>query len=254
MLFLRRSLALGALCLVLCIAAQAEPAGQPLLSHEKRSFALESFSNCRDFGGLPVRKGYIKRGMLFRTPRLSNATRKDVNKIRDLQWRTVIDLRGEDEIAREGRDRLPLAWWWFGKPLCRNVNLPICTRSRDCSAYRTFLLDNPASIAGFFDILADPEAYPIDFHCSAGKDRTGIMSALLLEYLGTPRPIIFEDFLFSRQRGMEVHRCDLEEVFAIIDKDYHGVEKYLAAQGARPEKLRLIPQILTESGTEKKKR
>lgn len=50
---------------------------------------------------------------------------------------------------------------------------------------------------------------------------------------------------------MHVNRKDLEEVFAILDKEYHGVENYLAAQGARPEKLRLIPPILTESDRDK---
>ena len=80
------------------------------------------------------------------------------------------------------------------------------------------------------------------------------MAALLLEYLGTPRDIIFEDFLFTLERGMHVNRKDLEEVFAILDKEYHGVENYLAAQGARPEKLRLIPPILTESDRDKPSR
>lgn len=253
--FCLKTLAAAVLCLAVCISVQAQTSfRKPLLSHEERSFALESFRNCRDFGGLPVRGGYIKRGMLFRTPRLSSATRRDIKKIRSLHWRTVIDLRGENEIESEGRDRLPLTWWLFGKPLCRSVYLPMYIRDRDCSMYRTYLLDNPASIAGFFDVLADADAYPLDFHCSAGKDRTGIMAALLLEYLGTPRDIIFEDFLFTLERGMHVNRKDLEEVFAILDKEYHGVENYLAAQGARPEKLRLIPPILTESDRDKPSR
>ena len=262
--FRRKVLAAEILCLAFCAAAYAQTAVQnhaqskaaarkPLLTCEERSFALDSFSNCRDFGGLPVRGGYIKRGMLFRTPRLSNATRGDVGKIRDLQWRTVIDLRGNEEISREGRDRLPRTWW-FGKPLCKTINLPMYMRNQESSMYRTYLLDNPASVAGFFGVLADSEAYPVDFHCSAGKDRTGIMAALLLEYLGTPRDIIFEDFLFSCQRGMEVNRRDLEEVFAILDKEYHGIGNYLASQGADKEKLRRIPIILTDTGIDKNKK
>ncbi|MBQ7567705.1 tyrosine-protein phosphatase, partial [bacterium] len=155
-------------------------------------------------------------------------------------------------------DRLPLATkkkWFWSTPVCRNVHLPMDVYSQpspdDVHCYLAFLFENPQSIASFFNILSDPESYPLSYHCYAGKDRTGIMTALLLELLGTPRPVIYSDFLYSRCRDMEVCSPDLDRIFAAIDYKYGGIEPFLTGLGVSAEKLHKIPEIVVEPAPQK---
>ena len=64
--------------------------------------------------------------------------------------------------------------------------------------YRSFIHDNAAQFAQFFEMLLDSDA-PIVFHCTAGKDRTGWAATLLLMTLGVPRDVVLRDYLLTNQ-------------------------------------------------------
>ena len=218
-------------------------------NNAQRSFHLDGHPNTRDLGGLPAKGGYIRDGKLFRTGRLSELTDNDVNKIKDLGFLTIIDLRMPDEIEREGHDRMPDKLANGGTP--HNVDCEMCNHS-DGPWYVDFFTSNPESVSRFFHLLADENNYPIDFHCSAGKDRTGTLAAATLELLGTPRDIIMSDFLYTNHRELEVHEQDMQALFDFFDES-KGVENFLRSIGITDEEMANIRTILIEPDQSAKK-
>ena len=97
-------------------------------------------------------------------------------------------------------------------------------------------------------MLARPESYPVIYHCSAGKDRVGILTALLLDALGTPRSVILDDYLQSQRNSpkLEVHEEWLQEVFEAVDRS-GGTLSFLAIQGIPAGQLEQIRNYLTEA-------
>ena len=182
--------------------------------------------------------GHLRGGCLYRSGALCFATSADVEKLNGLRLRTVVDLRTDKEIAKEGPDRIVLS---------DNLRLPMTSyHGRGAEAYRSMVLQNPKVLREFFATLARPEAYPVIYHCSAGKDRVGILTALLLDALGTPREVILDDYLQSQRNSpkLEVHEEWLQEVFEAVDRS-GGTVPFLAIQGIPAGQLEQIRNNLT---------
>jgi len=108
--------------------------------------------------------------------------------------------------------------------------------------YRSMLDRGEDSIAEALAILSDPSAYPAMFHCSAGKDRTGILAAVVLGVLGVPDEVIVADYVLS---GRAMHRLvdhykraypDAEEQLtriapAMVAADPAAMTAFIAASG-----------------------
>ena len=100
----------------------------------------------------------------------------------------------------------------------------------------------------FFMLLADPAIYPVLFHCSAGRDRTGVGAAMLLELLGVDRERIVADFLESNTAfpTIPLSPAQLDPVFALIDES-GDIDSFLIGEiGVRPTVLQTIRQGLLE--------
>jgi protein-tyrosine phosphatase len=199
---------------------------------------LEGTKNTRDLGGMPVAGGRLRSGRLYRSGALCFVTAGDLEKLDGLRLRTVVDLRTDKEIEKDGADRLVLE---------ENLRFPMTSyHGRGAEAYRSLLLQNPQALRGFFSLLARQDSYPILYHCSAGKDRVGIMTALLLDALGTPRELILDDYLQSMRNSpkLEVHAEWLQEVFEAVDRS-GGAAAFLAIQGIPAGQLEQIRNTLT---------
>lgn len=200
----------------------------PLRTNQQRAVPLQGTGNTRDLGGLPARDGYVRDGLVFRSGALCFATEADLQQLAGLKLSTLLELRIDPEIRRDGPDRLKLK-----DAVKHNVRLPMASsRGRGAEAYANYLEENRQALRGFFELLGDPGMLPLLFHCSAGKDRTGILTALLLESLGTPRPLILDDYLQSvrNSAGLEVHPEWLEVVFRAVDRA-GGIQTYLESKG-----------------------
>lgn len=201
---------------------------------------LEGTKNTRDLGGIPVAGGHLRTGCLYRSGALCFATPADLEKLGSLHLRTVVDLRTDKEIAKDGADRIVLD---------ENLRLPMTSyHGYGAEAYRSMVLQNPRVLREFFAMLARPESYPVLYHCSAGKDRVGILTALLLDALGTPRSVIMDDYLQSQRNSpkLEVHEEWLQEVFEAVDRS-GGTVPFLAIQGIPAGQLEQIGNYLTEA-------
>jgi protein-tyrosine phosphatase len=194
----------------------------------ERVIALDGAVNFRDLGGYATLDGRRTRWrVLFRADGLGELSVTDFSILRELGIRTVVDLRSGHEVE-QGRfdveahpvdfhhfpfiDQLPNAEQWDRRPGLLGAQ------------YKEMLDDAAPQIIGALEVLAAPDAHPAVFHCTAGKDRTGLLSALVLSLLGVPEETVVADYALSGE-AMERLRAKLilkypdgKDVIADIDE------------------------------------
>ena len=168
--------------------------------------SIESVSNFRD-----VSVGSkMKKNLLFRCAKLSTLNDRDICVLENLNPHAIIDFRDPKEI-KKAPDNLS------AKLLKKYINLPISasTLSRMAAqkeidgdsvesyekvmedSYRMYINNHKVVWTKFFQILIKSKKLPIIFHCSAGKDRTGIASFMIQSIFKNPMDLIFENYLIS---------------------------------------------------------
>lgn len=179
---------------------------------------LQSLPNTRDLGALVTEDGrHILPRRLLRSGSLYHISLTDQDVLtEEYRLTEVIDLRTKQEIL-EKPDTVMEGVTYHEIPiideetlgisqegLSRSANLLKLMQNRNMipeefieSQYRNFVTDQYSvkQYARFMDILLHHEEGAILWHCSAGKDRVGVGTALLLSALGVPREVIREDFL-----------------------------------------------------------
>lgn len=168
-----------------------------------RTIDLDGCLNFRDVGGYPTSDGRTVRWrQVFRSDALHHLTRQDVAHLREaIGLGTVIDLRSTAELRSEGRGPLaqePVAFHHL--PLYDGQEVRSSATTDMTLMDRYFLLAEFAKqpIARVISTLAASEA-PAVYHCAAGKDRTGVVSAVLLGVLGVPEAVIVADYAATRE-------------------------------------------------------
>ncbi len=191
-----------------------------------RWLTLEGVENVRDVGGLPVRGGgRTRRGVLLRSASLVASTPADVRHlVEDLGLRLVLDLRTPSEIDRDG----PTAVAQAG---VETIGLNFIGDSRDylpeigderdpmLRNYLGYLSDHPANVAEGVRRLAAEDAGPILVHCAAGKDRTGMLVALVLDAVGVERDAVVADYALSAERVEAILRRRAERLGEPMPED-----------------------------------
>jgi protein-tyrosine phosphatase len=166
-----------------------------------RLIALEGAVNFRDLGGYDTLDGQRTRWrVLFRADGLSELTEPDLAVLRQLGVRTVVDLRSGEEVeqSRFDVDAHPVTFFHF--PFIRSLPQPdeFALAPGFLGTQYTEMLDLAIpQIVGALTALAAPDARPAVFHCTAGKDRTGLLSALVLSLLGVPEETVVADYALS---------------------------------------------------------
>jgi protein-tyrosine phosphatase len=171
-----------------------------------RTLPFEGVDNVRDVGGLPLAAGGTTRhGVLLRSGSLHFATPADVARlVGDFGLTLVLDLRTPREIDRDGPTPVAAAG-------VETVPLTFVGASRDhlpetgddtdplLRNYLGYLGDHPANVAEAVRRLAAADAGPALVHCAAGKDRTGVLVALVLEAVGVQRETVVADYALSAE-------------------------------------------------------
>jgi protein-tyrosine phosphatase len=207
----------------------------------QRLINLEGCLNFRDLGGYPTADGRAVRWrQVFRSDALHLVTAADVAHLRDeIGLRDVIDLRSSAEVRSEGQG--PLAQ---GDVRFHHVPLydgEVREEDRERVAQITladryvFMAELAGDrIARVVGLLADAEA-PAVFHCAAGKDRTGVISAIVLGLLGVPDEVIVADYVATR-----------ENLDAIVDR-LNALEGYRTMLAALPpDTMHANPETIVE--------
>lgn len=168
-----------------------------------RQIALAGCHNFRDLGGYPTTDGGIVRWRhVFRSDGLERLTADDIILLRDqIRLGHIIDLRSSGELRSEGRGALanePLAFHHL--PLFDGNSRSARAESAHMTlGRRYFLLSRMAGerIAHVLTVLSEADG-PAVYHCAAGKDRTGVISAILLGVLGVPDAVIVADYAATK--------------------------------------------------------
>ncbi|MCC2279913.1 tyrosine-protein phosphatase [Streptomyces sp. ET3-23] len=190
--------------------------GDPLTLAD-RSLHLASAPNFRDAGGYRTSGGqWVRMGVLYRTGQLSKLTDADVAKLQRLGIRTDYDLRAPGERAK-APDRIPQGTRYVVADVTgEDVDLPATAEQAAelmTEGNRAYVSRDSARKAygALFRDAANPSAYALAYHCTAGKDRTGWASAALLTALGVDRGTVMRDYLATNE-----YRAD--EVKEILDQ------------------------------------
>jgi protein-tyrosine phosphatase len=160
---------------------------------------LDGAFNFRDLGGLPVSGGGQTRpGLLFRSDTLQAITPSDVERLANqIGLRSVVDLRLADEVAQEGRGLLGLHQdiRFTHAPMGMAPTQGVAPDEILDVLYRSCLASDSMVMA--IEQIALNAGQPTLFHCAAGKDRTGLVAAMLLSLAGVDTEAIVADYLRS---------------------------------------------------------
>jgi protein-tyrosine phosphatase len=239
--------------------------------------------NLRDLGGLRTEDGRMtRRGVLFRSEAPCGLEDPGLQELAALGLRTSLDLRdeGEDTFARAtlpaGVRRVTAGMLppgdGRGAGLIARVmsgELREYTAEELAELYVGFLEDQAPAFGAAVRHIADPAHLPVLVHCHAGKDRTGLVVAMVLEILGVRRELIVADYELSTEgrahRRLEVAPAlaatgtewarvaplftapaqALELAFEHIERRYGTVEAYLTGPArVEPERVRALPELL----------
>lgn len=212
--------------------------------------------NMRDLGGYRSEDGrYVRWGRIIRSDDLHGLTDADLAYLASLPVATVVDFRSAEE-AQAMPDRLPGQGTAYLRLPITPGNLDdigsyISMTPEEVEAKMEWMYvyfatsdEGKARYREFFRLLQQPEAGAVLFHCSAGKDRTGMAAALVLYALGIPEATVMEDYLasdgylagkydrykerFPQLAGLfEVRPEYLSAGIERIKADYGSVERYL---------------------------
>jgi protein-tyrosine phosphatase len=168
-----------------------------------RHIEFEACFNFRDVGGYATLDGRrVRTGLVFRSDTLHRLTDADLDVAGALGLATVIDLRSTQELETEGRYANAHEVAFHHVPVFEQDALPFEPATRDTPApppgedYVAIATTGRDAIAITFEVLSRAKFAAV-FHCAAGKDRTGIVAALLLSTLGVPEDDIVADYTLS---------------------------------------------------------
>lgn len=188
--------------------------------------------NLRDLGGHPIAGGRsVRSGRVYRSAHLAEIPEE--SPLRDIPLRTLVTLQSRVEVRHLGPpeptlmesvrwEHIPIGDRWFSKGEFTAISR---VPGREHLVLVTEFVE---AWRAFFTILGEREVYPLLFHCSAGRDRTGVGAAMLLELLGVDRDRIVADFLESNvvfPRAL-LHAEMLDPIFELID-ERGGIDNFM---------------------------
>ena len=241
-----------------------------------RHIDFEGCFNFRDIGGYIGLDGRALRwGRYYRAGRQDRMTADDLTRVQELEMRTQIDLRRVDELEDHGPgplEELGLRREWIsvipenGTQILNDRLGPGISGTR----YLNYLTFDSGRWLRVFELLADPASYPVLVHCTAGKDRTGVTTALVLSVLGVAPATIEADFgltnedvhrqlafVETERRIPEDRRAVIERAMGVppeaigvflegLDREYGGPLDYLHSIGVTDAMLESMRELLLE--------
>ncbi len=214
---------------------------------------VESIRNFRSLGGqTSADGGRVRSDIVYRSAHLAEASDADLESLVELGIRTVFDFRNQGDIAMEGSNRLPDGVVQISLPMGGSVNPSgvredfallsaeeLEERFGNGKAFQLMKevsggsVSNPERSAQFGEFvrgLLAPEAVPVLFNCSAGKDRTGWAASLLLLAVGVPEQQVVDHYLETNQHVVPGRYGDFMMPIATVHEDYFAEQMKVLAE------------------------
>lgn len=234
--------------------------------HPDRPLGLETAENVRDLGGYKTRDGKITQWRRFvRAGDMDALSPSDQAKLVDYGITTVIDLRMQKEIeaspnAFTGSQAVDFRihdFWGTRFDAYRSKNKTAPAHQKLADLYCAGLEQSGFVMAEIMATFAEDDRTGFAFHCRSGKDRTGLVAAMLLSIADVPEDTICRDFALTQeylqkqainpidegkpgawQRGCEPET--MEFTLNFIKQQFGDVPGYLQAQGVSPAALQVV--------------
>jgi hypothetical protein len=211
----------------------AEPRDTRPICEPGQRILLEGSPNARDLGGTPLDgHGAVACQALYRGTALTNLTSQACSEFARLGIRTVIDLRMPSERATPPEAACVVE---AAQIVHAPMPIPYGLSPQDYIAD----LNATASIAEAFRVFGDPAAYPVYFHCIYGRDRTGVLAAVLLLALGASPETVMVEYKLSAQAGVGAYPASLAAVLDKIAAE-GGIGAYLGRVGVTDQQLAVL--------------
>lgn len=229
----------------------------------KRSIILEGAHNVRDIGGYKVQDKYITKWKKFiRADGLENLTDNDIKKLVDYGLKIDIDLRSEQEYS-VFKDKLTDCKniSYYGIELLKDLKISTNTLG---GLYTDTLESCRKEFYEIFRVMIDNTDKTILFHCSAGKDRTGMTAAMLLMLAGADRKDIISDYTEttenlkpivdkysfendeSLKNYLDSDAVNIERFMDYMRDKYGRVEGYLKSIGITEDEIKKLRDSFLE--------
>lgn len=189
--------------------------GQPVL--------LGDVLNARDLGGTPLRQGSVACGVIVRGAHLGSLGAVGCEALHALGVRTIIDLRTAEERAAQPDAACAQQ---DARVVLAPMPIPYTLSPAD---YLADLGTTPA-LRAVFEVLGQAASYPIYLHCTYGRDRTGVVTALILLALGASRATVVAEYERTAAAGLVIAPASLAAVLDAIDRS-GGIDAHLLGLG-----------------------
>jgi len=244
-----------------------------------RHLRFESVTNFRDIGGYRTRKGKtVAWRRVFRSGEFARINESDFRRLmKEINLTSVLDLRSDFEVKRHGMGLLAqtgIKYYNFafmpaaGDPASNERRFKDITSLGEFYLYLVRARSFNQNLIEALEVIAAPDNHPLVFNCAIGKDRTGILAAMLLSLLDVPEEDIIEDYTLSgpymeemlqrisREPPPAESRPPIPDVFwkaspesmamflATLRREYGSIEGFLKAHGAEPSLVRRLEKAL----------
>ena len=225
---------------------------------------LEGAHNVRDLGEYPTKNGgATKKGVFFRADSMANLTEGDIAQLRKLGVTLAVDLRSPEEVLKKPSRLTGVEGIRYEKvPMIDDITTEDLQGDRPMPIRELYEKNIDRSQQAFgrvFRLFLENKEGASLFHCTAGKDRTGMLAMLLLELADVPEEIIIDDYaategfmrdIFEQmseemlRMGMKVPEStmhsapeNIEAAMEHVRKKYGGARAYLALGGVSSSEL-----------------
>ena len=257
--------------------------------NKREIIKVKGVRNFRGLGGIKVGDKTIRNGLVFRCASLNKTSQKGIETLQNLNIYTIIDLRnkseikGREDVEYEGKETV-----WFDytngdlpgiskEQMENSTPMEFITLAPEMDVLYAFMMNEDhidhiiASVHFLVDCVLSGK--PVAYHCSEGKDRTGILSMIFLSLLGASKEEIMKDYLLtlkaarprarkyrfllmlrgSPKAGKKAYRLFtvapnyLEAAMKAIDDNYGGMDRFIAEKlGYEAETLEKLRAICLE--------
>lgn len=246
---------------------------EALLFNPQRHIELEGTQNIRDLGGYPTKDGkQTKWGKYYRADSLHKVSQEGHAFLqKEKSIHTIIDLR----LSMEGKYRKEdkALYDFYNIPLLDPATFTTKMPKSLVDMYILMLETSKPKFKEIMDIFLKKKGKPVLFHCRVGKDRTGVLAAILLDLAGVSRDIIVKDYaltgeykkitdeelknrppLMSRNQFKTMLECEPAYMEAFLDylyEKYGDAAGFLKAIGLMEEEIKALRDDFVEKDVQK---